>query len=1383
MDSTPLAIDRYRDLLGPILGAQDLFQLRGATVVDLSADHDSPYTLAFLLLGLGAERAYVVSEHPIPDPARAVRDLATAAAWLVSEAARLLDRPGLSPRTLAERLDGFDLDLLARGDERGLAPARLVHLVSEAGEWPLPDGAADLVVSFSLLEHVDPDVALPALLRATAPGGVGIHLVDLVDHRVYAGTVSSPDAFLAEPEGEALVHGANRLRVSQWVGAFRRQGFQVDRVEKWSNHAAPDASETAAFCEPFRSMAADELAITGARLFVHRAGAPAASGMHRPAPAVRQRAIPGGAGASGLDGVEPDAAREAYAGWLATAKGQRATDFVALEDATVVDGEPLVQVVAFYLPQFHPIPENDAWWGRGFTEWTNVSKASPQFVGHDQPRLPGELGFYDLRVPDVQRRQVALARQFGVSAFCFYYYWFGGRRVLERPLEQFMADDAIDFPFCVCWANEHWTRRWDGHEDEVLLEQAHSPERDAAFIVDVEPALAHPRYLRIDGRPVLLVYRAGLLKEPAATVARWREHRRRAGLPDLFLVATDSFETLDPTTVGFDAAVEFPPNSGGRPLPLPITGTRTLVNLDYAGTVYRYRDMWRWRLDRPAPPYTLFRSACAGFDNEARRPGAGATYFGATAAAYGRWLMAACRTTLAEPRRDRRLVFVNAWNEWAEAAYLEPDRRHGYAHLARTAAAVNALRADWTLLVVSHDACRGGAQLVLLEQLAWLRRHTAIRCAVLCLTGGEWLPRFEALADTMLLTDLEAAAAATGEDDLTGALLDLCGETPALVLANSVASGRALRAVAALGAPIVTQVHELASSIARYASEWMPDVLASSAHFIACAEPVRQALVAAHGVAPASVTTVPASIVPRPELAPLAAGDRGAARAALGLPDTRFLVAGSGIGMPFRKGADLFLQVAREIVARGRHKDVSLVWAGGFPDDERDPDLGRWGDVLAAAEAEGLPVTFTGVREDVAPYLRAADVLLLPSREDPFPLVVLEAGLCGVPVVCFAGAGGMPDVVGAGAGVVVPHADVEAMTTAALALLDDAERRRALGEAARALVTARYTVDATAPALLAACRRVAGRAPTVSVIVPNYNHARYLPQRLDTIVGQSFRDVEILVLDDASTDDSLAVLAPYRARADLRVLENATNSGSTFVQWLRGLDEARGDFIWIAESDDGSAPDFLETMVRLLRDPQVRVAYANSHVWDERSEVVGDYTSTPYLRDLSSSKWLSPYCVPAGQEVRDGFGVKNTILSASAVVFRRFDLDPSTRAALPGMRIAGDWRFFAEAMRGGDVAYSPRKLNYHRRHGESVVGRLLAERRVEEFFREIASVQRWIVEQYGLDEVFAARWDACLREQWETLAPGRPFAELAQVYPVDEMRARIAAAVGRPEPA
>jgi lipopolysaccharide biosynthesis protein len=218
------------------------------------------------------------------------------------------------------------------------------------------------------------------------------------------------------------------------------------------------------------------------------------------------------------------------------------------------------KLIAFYLPQFHPIPENDAWWGRGFTEWHNVTRARPTFRGHVQPRLPTELGFYDLRLGEVQEAQAALAREHGIHAFCYYYYWFGGRRLLQGPLDRVLASGRPDFPFCICWANENWTRRWDGLDSEVLVAQEHSPENEDRFLHDVLPILRDPRYVRVAGRPVLLVYRVNMLPEAERTAARWRRIAEAEGVGGLELWAVQSFGIEDPRPFGFDAAVEFPPH-------------------------------------------------------------------------------------------------------------------------------------------------------------------------------------------------------------------------------------------------------------------------------------------------------------------------------------------------------------------------------------------------------------------------------------------------------------------------------------------------------------------------------------------------------------------------------------------------------------------------------------------------------------------------------------------------------------------------------------------------------------------------------------------------------------------------------------------------------
>ena len=346
-------------------------------------------------------------------------------------------------------------------------------------------------------------------------------------------------------------------------------------------------------------------------------------------------------------------------------------------------GQP-IRLIAFYLPQYHPIPENDAWWGKGFTEWTNVTRARPNFAGHAQPHFPADLGYYDLRVPETRAAQAALAHEYGIHGFCYYAYWFGGKRLLNRPLDEVIATGEPDFPFCVCWANENWTRNWDGQSSRVLLAQQHSDQDDKAFIASLFPALRDRRYIRINGRPLLLVYRLNLLPDASRTAHIWREACREAGIGELYLAAVDSFLHGDPRQYGFDAGVEFPPHGMGV-----VTGTpQPLLDQRFRGLCYSYLATAQRYLDKPWPAHPWFRCVMPAWDNTARRQDSAQIFLGSRPELYGQWLENVIRQTRAHNTGDERIVFVNAWNEWAEGNHLEPDQQHGHAWLQATADAL-----------------------------------------------------------------------------------------------------------------------------------------------------------------------------------------------------------------------------------------------------------------------------------------------------------------------------------------------------------------------------------------------------------------------------------------------------------------------------------------------------------------------------------------------------------------------------------------------------------------------------------------------------------------------------------------------------------------------
>ncbi len=350
------------------------------------------------------------------------------------------------------------------------------------------------------------------------------------------------------------------------------------------------------------------------------------------------------------------------------------------------------KLIAFYLPQFHPIKENNEWWGEGFTEWTNVSRAKPIYPGHYQPHLPADLGFCDLRVPEVRVAQAAMAEEYGIHGFCYYHYWFNGRRILERPFDEMLSSGTPDFPFCLCWANENWTRTWDGGDHHTLLQQNYSAEDDYNHIRWLLPALGDKRYIRHQDKPLLLIYRAERLPNVKKTLEIWRDEALLQGIGELYIACVENFVGgEDPRIHGFDGAVEFAPDwqQIGADY-CDSLAVRTAANMGILPKalldqhLYSYDQLAKNMMAKPSPDYPLFRGISLGWDNSARKRRGAKLFVGSTPDKYEQWLVSIIAQSQRSSMNENPPIFINAWNEWAEGTHLEPDQRWGRGYLEAT---------------------------------------------------------------------------------------------------------------------------------------------------------------------------------------------------------------------------------------------------------------------------------------------------------------------------------------------------------------------------------------------------------------------------------------------------------------------------------------------------------------------------------------------------------------------------------------------------------------------------------------------------------------------------------------------------------------------------
>ncbi|WP_240775236.1 glycoside hydrolase family 99-like domain-containing protein [Neokomagataea tanensis] len=946
------------------------------------------------------------------------------------------------------------------------------------------------------------------------------------------------------------------------------------------------------------------------------------------------------------------------------------------------------RIFAFYLPQFHSIPENNHWWGEGFTEWTNTARAMPRFAGHYQPRTPRDLGHYTLDSPDLLKRQAQMAHEAGVEGFIFYFYWFNRQRLLETPLEILLRHPEIDLPFCLMWANENWSRRWDGSDSDLLIAQNYHPNDDEALVDCFARHMKDARYIHVNNRPLLKIYRPDTIPCARKTLARWRHlFKERHNLFPLFVVG-QAFNSGDPTPLGADGAFEFPPHKVVANCPL-LNDDVTLFDEDFGGQIYNYEDIVTRALQHETPPYPLIRTACPSWDNDARKQGKGLVLHGSTPELYKKWLNGLIDFAQKNPFHGESIVCVNAWNEWAEGAYLEPDQHFGSAYLNATAAACAGFSTTNNtnkLLLIGHDAFPAGAQTLLLEIGRSLKATRGIELQFVLLDGGALLDDYRAIAPVELLP--------ADTPNLTEKLSFFHRAGFQHAILNSAASSMLASALHQANISFTFLIHELPNLLAdRQLQNSLNDACAVAKTIITPAPFVAEQLSLSHFP---NLNLLPQGLYQKITYSKLARQDL---RNQINLTSDKKLIIGIGYA-DIRKGFDLFIQLWRELP-----DDTHAVWLGDI-----DPSLHRGLAYDLEAAKKTSRFHLPGRVHNVSDWLSAADYFVLTSREDPYPSVALEALSSGLTCFAFDKTGGIPDLLRslnsepspAVLHHILPFGHIRDMARSiqSIETPPPSQRKLQIRRMAQRFSFAHYVdrlLSLTIPTL-----------PRVSVIVPSHNYAQYLGQRLASIFGQTHPVLEVIVLDDASRDGSVTVAAETAQNwgRTVRLVSSQTPSGSVFQQWRKGLELARGEWVWIAEADDLSDSDFLEKLLNAVRQkPNAVMAFSDSRAIDAEGKTL--YPSyKPYCAESCEALLEHDASFDGAYFVEHCLSERNTILNVSSAIFKRQALRQALKTCsedLTNLKIAGDWRTYIELLGQSDaeIVYISKPLNAHRRHTTS----------------------------------------------------------------------------------
>jgi len=995
------------------------------------------------------------------------------------------------------------------------------------------------------------------------------------------------------------------------------------------------------------------------------------------------------------------------------------------ESADTLDGRHLpsrAKTIAFYLPQFYAFEENDRWWGKGFTEWRNVARGTPRFRGHYQPRIPRDLGFYDLENIDTITAQAELAKRNGIDAFCFYYYWFNGRRLMEKPVDLF-ANSDIDQQFCIMWANENWTRTWDGLENDVLIKQDYLEKDEDDFIADTARYMVDERYVRIDDRPLFILYRPGLLPDARATLERWRQKWTAILDTTPLIMMVQGFDQEDPRVFGLDGAIEFPPHKVCAGLK-NINDRCHILDSNYQGLVRDYSDVVNKALGEPAPDYPLIKTVSPHWDNDARREGLGMTMHGSTPALYEKWLNGAVDFAVDHPINDEPVVFINAWNEWAEGAYLEPDVHFGHAYLNATKRAVKGIPAQTEagrILLVGHDAHRHGAQMLLLNIAKIYRSKFGMDVVIVLKEGGPMLGEYQRVAQTHVLSK-------TGQGGLHKLLSRIKFSA---AICNTCVTGDLTPALRQAGLQVLSLVHEMPNLIKDYQLESRIQTIANKAHHVVFPAPVVQ-----QGFEQFTESFSASAVIQPQGTYTSVVFDQKAReqiRTELGIAVHQKMVIGVGYA-DLRKGFDLFMETARRLMRSDNN--MHFVWVGAL-----SADMQRWIQTDFSNQQDQSRLHIVGFTDRVKAYYSAADCLFLSSREDPYPTVVLEAMNVGIPVITFRGTSGMDSLLQEH-GYVVTLGDTAALDGAIVTALNESDDLKRLDRVAHVEDNCRF--DDYCFALLELLHPQLKR---VSVVIPSYNYAHYIEQRLTSIFSQNYPVFEIVLLDDGSSDDSVDIARNVASEAGraLRVVRNNSNGGNVFAQWERATQLAQAELLWIAEADDSAAPDFLTALTDEFTDTTA-LAFCDS----KQIGVNGEHLSNSYQHYFSkvdARLFTQNFKLDGPDFVTRAMTVRNVVMNVSGVLWNKAHLQQCFAKLgdeLRSYQLVGDWRIYLELLNldGVSMAFVAEALNTHRRHSTSVTHALDTKKHLD----EINAMHQHVIKNMQIDDATRALMDFYLSE-------------------------------------